>query len=210
MGDEPGEAGLAATKSAAHRLGISESTSRQRVSALMRRVGAGNAAQAVWALRRELEAETRLTIERRELHVRGCSHWQRRSHQPSLQRRDGDEDDDTDPDGGADERPECRLGDTERLGLLAAEEARPALGPCASPSRPRPRSTSSPTPGSRRSRACRRSSVRDTSIGAGPGASMLTSSRNSLTTGPLSAPERMSVAGLTRNGVPSSTGPDPT
>lgn len=44
-------------KQAAHRLGISESTCRQRVSLLMQRVGAGNAAQAVWALRRELEAE---------------------------------------------------------------------------------------------------------------------------------------------------------
>lgn len=42
---------------AAHALGISESTSRQRISLLMRRVGARNAAQAVWALRRELELE---------------------------------------------------------------------------------------------------------------------------------------------------------
>ena len=46
-------------KQAAHRLGISESTSRQRVSLVMRRVGARNAAQAVWALRHELEAEER-------------------------------------------------------------------------------------------------------------------------------------------------------
>jgi DNA-binding NarL/FixJ family response regulator len=44
-------------KAAAHRLGISESTSRQRVSLLLARVGARNAAQAVWALRRELDAE---------------------------------------------------------------------------------------------------------------------------------------------------------
>lgn len=46
---------------AAHALGISESTSRQRVSLLMRRVGARNAAQAVWALKRELEGELGLT-----------------------------------------------------------------------------------------------------------------------------------------------------
>ncbi len=46
-------------KAAAHRLGISESTSRQRVSQLMRRVGAMNAAQAVWRLRHELEGEGR-------------------------------------------------------------------------------------------------------------------------------------------------------
>lgn len=44
-------------KAAAHRLGISVSTSRQRVSALIRRVGGRNAAQAVWALRVELERE---------------------------------------------------------------------------------------------------------------------------------------------------------
>ncbi len=45
-------------KAAAHRLGISESTCRQRVSQLIRRVGATNAAQAVWRLRQDLEAET--------------------------------------------------------------------------------------------------------------------------------------------------------
>jgi DNA-binding NarL/FixJ family response regulator len=44
-------------KAAAHRLAISESTCRQRVSSLMGRVGARNAAQAVWRLRQELEAE---------------------------------------------------------------------------------------------------------------------------------------------------------
>jgi len=44
-------------KAAAHRLGISESTSRQRVSQLIRRVGATNAGQAAWLLRAELEAE---------------------------------------------------------------------------------------------------------------------------------------------------------
>ncbi len=44
-------------KAAAHRLGISESTCRQRVSQLIRRVGAGNVAQAVWALRHDLEGE---------------------------------------------------------------------------------------------------------------------------------------------------------
>jgi len=37
-------------KAAAHRLGISESTCRQRVSQLMKRVGASNAAQAIWRL----------------------------------------------------------------------------------------------------------------------------------------------------------------
>jgi len=42
-------------KAAAHRLGISESTSRQRVSQLMKRVGASNAAQAGWRLRQDLE-----------------------------------------------------------------------------------------------------------------------------------------------------------
>lgn len=47
-------------KAAAHRLAISESTCRQRVSQLMGRVGACNAAQAVWRLRRELEVEERL------------------------------------------------------------------------------------------------------------------------------------------------------
>jgi DNA-binding NarL/FixJ family response regulator len=48
-------------KAAAHRLGISESTSRQRVSQLIRRVGAGNAAQAVWRLRHDLEAEAQVS-----------------------------------------------------------------------------------------------------------------------------------------------------
>lgn len=46
-------------KAAAHRLGVSESTSRQRISRLAGRIGAANAAQAVWRLRRELEAENR-------------------------------------------------------------------------------------------------------------------------------------------------------
>ena len=46
-------------KAAAHRLGISVSTSRQRVSRLEGRVGATNAAQVVWRLRKELEAELR-------------------------------------------------------------------------------------------------------------------------------------------------------
>jgi DNA-binding NarL/FixJ family response regulator len=44
-------------KAAAHRLGISESTSRQRVSLLLGRVGARNAAQAAWVMRDQLEAE---------------------------------------------------------------------------------------------------------------------------------------------------------
>ncbi len=42
-------------KGAAWKLGISESTSRQRVSQLMRRVGARNVAQVVWVLRIRLE-----------------------------------------------------------------------------------------------------------------------------------------------------------
>jgi DNA-binding NarL/FixJ family response regulator len=41
-------------KGAAWRLGISESTSRQRVSQLMRLAGARTAAEAVWLLREEL------------------------------------------------------------------------------------------------------------------------------------------------------------
>ncbi len=44
-------------KAAAHRLGISESTCGQRVSQLIRRVGARNAAQAAWRLRHDLEGE---------------------------------------------------------------------------------------------------------------------------------------------------------
>jgi DNA-binding NarL/FixJ family response regulator len=44
-------------KAAAHRLGISESTSRQRLSRLEARLGAINSAQAVWLLRAELERE---------------------------------------------------------------------------------------------------------------------------------------------------------
>ena len=46
-------------KAAAHRLAISASTSRQRVSSLLGRIGARNAAEAVWRLRSELEAEVR-------------------------------------------------------------------------------------------------------------------------------------------------------
>jgi DNA-binding NarL/FixJ family response regulator len=42
-------------KGAAWKLGISESTSRQRISQLMRRVGARNVAQAVWALGASLQ-----------------------------------------------------------------------------------------------------------------------------------------------------------
>ena len=44
-------------KAAAHRLGIAESTCRQRMSSLLARIGVGNVAQAVWLLRRELEVE---------------------------------------------------------------------------------------------------------------------------------------------------------
>jgi DNA-binding NarL/FixJ family response regulator len=44
-------------KAAAYRLGISESTSRQRVSLLLRRLGVRNATQAAWVLRDQLEAE---------------------------------------------------------------------------------------------------------------------------------------------------------
>jgi DNA-binding NarL/FixJ family response regulator len=47
-------------KAAAHRLAITESTSRQRVSALCRRLDAGNATQAVWLLRALLEEEEEL------------------------------------------------------------------------------------------------------------------------------------------------------
>jgi len=43
-------------KAAAHRLGISESTSRQRISLLIGRLGARNATQVAWLLRHELEA----------------------------------------------------------------------------------------------------------------------------------------------------------
>jgi hypothetical protein len=42
---------------AAHRLGISSSTSRQRMSTLIGRLGVDNAAQATWVLRCELELE---------------------------------------------------------------------------------------------------------------------------------------------------------
>ena len=44
-------------KAAAHRLGISESTSRHRVSQLIGRVGAQSAAQAAWRLRQLLEGD---------------------------------------------------------------------------------------------------------------------------------------------------------
>lgn len=44
-------------KEAARMMAIAESTCRQRVSSLLTRVGASNAAQAAWWLRRELEAE---------------------------------------------------------------------------------------------------------------------------------------------------------
>lgn len=42
---------------AAHRLGISQATSRHRISLLFTRVGGLNAAQAVWLLRDELDGE---------------------------------------------------------------------------------------------------------------------------------------------------------
>jgi DNA-binding NarL/FixJ family response regulator len=44
-------------KAGAYRLGISESTSRQRVSELMRLIGARTAAEAVWLLQKELRCE---------------------------------------------------------------------------------------------------------------------------------------------------------
>jgi hypothetical protein len=44
-------------KAAAHRLGISESASRQRISSLLKRLGLRTAAQAVWRLRGPLAAE---------------------------------------------------------------------------------------------------------------------------------------------------------
>ena len=47
-------------KEAAHRLGISESTSRQRVSNLCHRIGVSNATQAVWRLHLDLEGEKAL------------------------------------------------------------------------------------------------------------------------------------------------------
>jgi DNA-binding NarL/FixJ family response regulator len=46
-------------KAAAHRLGIAESTCRQRIWQLIGRVGARKATQAVWRLRQQLEAEER-------------------------------------------------------------------------------------------------------------------------------------------------------
>lgn len=42
-------------KGAAARLGISESTSRQRIMALCGRLGVRNVAQATWRMRHELE-----------------------------------------------------------------------------------------------------------------------------------------------------------
>lgn len=44
-------------KDAAYRLAVSESACRQRVSSLLTRLGATNAAQAAWWLRRDLERE---------------------------------------------------------------------------------------------------------------------------------------------------------
>ena len=44
-------------KAAAHRLGVSEATSRQRIWLLLKRVGVRNTTQAVWALRHELQVE---------------------------------------------------------------------------------------------------------------------------------------------------------
>lgn len=46
-------------KAAVQRLGIAESTCRQRVSLLMHRVGARNVAETVWMLRDQLEIEAR-------------------------------------------------------------------------------------------------------------------------------------------------------
>ena len=48
-------------KAAAHRLGISVSTSRQRISELCSRLRVTNAAQAVWRLHDELVAAARPT-----------------------------------------------------------------------------------------------------------------------------------------------------
>jgi DNA-binding NarL/FixJ family response regulator len=50
-------------KQAAHRLGIAESTCRQRVSSLMGRIGAGNAAHAAWLLRDALHAESDANVD---------------------------------------------------------------------------------------------------------------------------------------------------
>jgi DNA-binding NarL/FixJ family response regulator len=49
-------------RAGAHRLGISESTSRQRISSLIGRLGVRTTAQAVWVLREVLEAERRSRV----------------------------------------------------------------------------------------------------------------------------------------------------
>lgn len=56
-------------KAAAHRLGIAEATSRRRVSRVIAKVGAENAAQAAWVLRRELERESRPRVATSRAHV---------------------------------------------------------------------------------------------------------------------------------------------
>lgn len=47
-------------KATARRLGIAQSTARQRVSKLLRRLKVRNVTQAVWTLRRDLENEKRI------------------------------------------------------------------------------------------------------------------------------------------------------
>jgi DNA-binding NarL/FixJ family response regulator len=53
-------------KAAAWELGISESTARQRVSSLIRRLGVRNVTQAVWMLHIELEREPVMAERQRE------------------------------------------------------------------------------------------------------------------------------------------------
>lgn len=59
-------------KAAAHALGIAESTSRQRMSGLHRRIGARTMAQAVWLLRHQLEQEGIRGADRVEDSEQGC------------------------------------------------------------------------------------------------------------------------------------------
>ena len=62
----------------------------------------------------------------------------------------------------------------------------------------------------RRVRGTRSSRVRVACTGSVPGVSTSTSRRSALTTGPLSVPLKMSLAGRTGKGVPRSTSSDPT
>ncbi len=71
-------------------MAIAESTCRQRVSRLMARVGASNAAQAAWWLRQELEAEPCLsnaTDDYTSLHSGGQLHAASFGPGPAAERR---------------------------------------------------------------------------------------------------------------------------